>query len=421
MSTACIRGQTEPFVVRTKRLDGLPVISIRLWLRGGSREEEIPGLALITGRMLAEGTRQRSWSRLATEIESDGIVLQCFGSSETIGVAVDALAADWRKAIELVDELINEPIFPADRLGLMCQQAAAELESSFDRPEVRTARAFLGQIYGDHPYSRPLQGSARHLASLGREDCGRFIAASRRRGIVAVATGDIDEAAIRESLEASLAGVSGSPAEPEAKPPLPIDSIPRPAASRCEVDLPGAEQAQILAGQLTVPRTHPDLAALEVAAIALGAGPGTVGRLPDRIREREGLAYSADFSIAGGAGIDAGRMVAYAGVATANLDRAERAIREELERFLDQGIGQDELEAARSYLLGRDPFRRETPGQWANLLGESELYGIDVADPGWAASKLLPLTKDDVDEAARRWIDPSRLAVTVGFPRGIPS
>ena len=129
-----------------------------------------------------------------------------------------------------------------------------------------------------------------------------------------------------------------------------------------------------------MPRRHPDYAALELLAVILGSGAGLTGRIPARIREREGLAYTAYAQTVAGSGLDPGRLVAYVGTSPATVEKAERGVVEEITRLVEDGIEDAELEEARAYLLGREPFRRETARQWADLLIEAEEYGIPLDD-----------------------------------------
>ena len=112
----------------------------------------------------------------------------------------------------------------------------------------------------------------------------------------------------------------------------------------------------------------------------------------------------------------AGDHVVYVGTAPETVAQAERSVREELDRLLRDGIEDTEMEDARSYLLGRDPFRRETARQWADLLAETELYGIPVDQPDWVRTTLEALKKEDIESAARQWIRPDELRVTLGLP-----
>lgn len=396
---------------RVRRVPGAPVIAARLWLRGGSRLEDIPGQALVTGRLLAEGTRRRDYQGIARDAEDRGILLQSFGTYESLGVAIDCLAEDGSLALGWLAELLFEPTFAEDRLSWIRRQAAAELDSMLDAPEARAAQAFQDQLYYPHAYGRPVQGSRLDLERLTSADCRRFHQRSMTWGGCLVITGDLDEEGVHGELDELFGGrLGGHVAPPQA--PAPTGREGR----RQEIPLPSGEQAHLYAGHLTVARNHVDLPALEVASVVLGAGSGLVGRLPERIRERQGLAYQVDVRLGAGAGLDAGRMVVYVGTSPQTLGDAESAIYQELERFLDGGIRDDEFEAARSYLLGRDPFRRQTARQWADLLTEAEFYGLPTHRPEWVSEVLTDLTRCQVEEAVRRHIRPAELRWTVGLP-----
>lgn len=401
------------FTTRIMRVGEAPIVAVRLWLRGGARLEDVPGQALLTGRLLAEGTRRRDWREIARQSEDRGMVLQSFATYESIGVTVDALAEDWREALDWVAELMLEPSFPEGRLDWLRRQAQGELESLLDQPEVRTGRTFLEQLYHPHPYSRALQGDAESLRTVDPEGCADLHRRALGWGGLLVATGRIDEAAVERRIGELFGPLAGDAAA------LPPVAAPRGLAeAHLEVALADdADQAHLYAGHLTVPRRHPDTVALAVLAVVLGAGAGMSGRLPQRIREREGLAYHVDVATYVGAGLDAGRLVTYAATSTAAAAAAERAIREELARLVDDGIDDGEFEEARSYLIGRDPFRRETARQWADVLAEAEFYGLETDRPEWVVEQLGALERADVEEAARRWIRPAELRVTVGRPR----
>ena len=62
-------GRTDQAEIRVRRVEGAPVVAVRLWICAGARREPIPGQALLTGRMLTEGTRTRDWRRIADDPE----------------------------------------------------------------------------------------------------------------------------------------------------------------------------------------------------------------------------------------------------------------------------------------------------------------------------------------------------------------
>lgn len=399
--------------VRVRRIEGAPVVAVRVALAGGARLEPAPSVALLTGRMLAEGTVRRGYRELALAAESRGASLVSWGGYESIGVAVDALAADWRRALELAAELLFEPAFPEERMALLVRQAGAELESLADQADLATARAFSAQVYGEHARGRPLQGSEESLAALDVAACRGFHAASLATGGAVVVAGAIDEVEVGAAAEAIFAGLA-----PLGPPPAARVAPPAPAARRREVTTRARDQAHLFVGQLTVPRHDPDHPALELAGVVLGAGAGLTGRIPQRVREEEGLAYTTTAEAVAGASRDPGRLFAYVGTSPETAARAEAAVVEELTRFAVEGPSEREVEDARAYLLGREPFRRETARQWADLAAQAALVALPLDVEAARRAELVRPGPAEVAEALRRHVDVSRLDVTLGLPAG---
>lgn len=397
--------------LRVRRVPGVPVVAVRIWLRGGARAEPRPGVSWATGRMLTEGTAEHDWRALAIATEDRGATLHGFGGYEAHGVAVDALAADWEQALAWAAELVLSSSFPSDRLAWVRRQGETELESDWDQPETRTSWAFLEHLYSPNPRGRPVQGNRESLAALDPEACRELHAASLARGVIVAVSGEIAEEAVRSRLEELFAPLLGGTAT-LADPP-PAVGLP---AERREIPSGAVDQAHLYLGHLTVPRLHPDHAALELLGVALGSGAGLTGRIPERLREREGLAYTAQAAVVAGASSEPARLVIYVATSPRTLEQAERSAREELQRLLEGGLGQEEFEEARTYLLGREPFRRETARQWAELLAEGAYWGLPLDDAGWCERELLVLDRAQVEDAARRHLRPEALKVTVGLP-----
>lgn len=396
---------------RFRSLSDSRAFAIQVRLPGGSRTEEVPGQASTTGRMLAEGTARRDWQKIAEQAEGLGMSLSAFGGLETIGVSIEALARDWEQSVEWAAELVLDSKFPLDRFDWTVQQTSAELCSMADQPEVKTGWEFLHQLYHPHPRSRPVQGTLEGLVSLTREDCLRFWRQSLDNGpIVTLAGGLENEDKVRARVDSIFGLEARGRVHQQVASPIGCQEAIR------TVSIPDADQAHFYAGHLTVPRADPDLPALQVLSVILGSGSGLSGRFPQRIREREGLAYATNASAAAGAGLDPGRFVVYLGVAPENLRLAEGCLREEIDQLVSDGVSESEVDDAKSYLVGRDPFRRETARQWSELLAESELYGEPVERSEWCTNRWLEVDREAVDIAIRRHLRPQEIKVTIGVP-----
>lgn len=403
----------DPLAVAVRRVQGPPLMAIRAFFVGGARVEEIPGQALVTGRALTEGTRTRDWRQISADAESLGLSIQSSATFDLHGVSIDGLARHWEQALDWTLEILSEPAFSPERCLWTVRQTGAELDSLADQPEVVTAWAFLEQLYTPNPRSRPIQGTLDGLARLDSEALAAFHEYTMGLGLRVTLAGAIDEDSGMERIHDRFTPLATSVPPSPLRPVPPAQGLPDP---RREIRLPPGDQGHLYAGCLTVSRDHDDFTPLEVLSVILGAGSGLTGRIPERVRESEGLAYSVQIQTTSGAGYDPGRLMIYAGTSPATLAQAERAVREEMEGLVAHGVTQDELDAARGYLLGREPFRRETARQWAGLLGNDLLYGAGDADPDRRRRLLERITVERLDEVAGQYLGEGCLRWTLGVP-----
>ena len=386
------------------------VVAARAWLRGGARVEPSPGLALLCGRMLVEGTARRTWREIAEQAEARGVSLNGFASAEVHGLSVDALADDAGLAFEWLAELVLEPSFDRARFELLRDQTLGELRSLGDRPEVVTGWTFRDQLYHPHPLASPSQGTNESLAALMPDDCMSFHGDALARGGVVAVAGDIDEDAVLADLE-RLFGDSAGGAIRTVDPPAPRGR----SEKRIEIATGSREQAHVYAGHFTVDRRHPDLPELRTLGILLGSD-GLAGLIPNRIREREGLAYATHVDVLAGAGTEPGALSVYLGTHPDHVERGLELVRESLYEVLEQPPATAVLEACKTGMFGREPFLTETAGLWAGLLVDALLFDLPSYRSSWRLERIERLTPSRVFRAARRHLDPERMRVTVGLP-----
>jgi len=388
------------------------VVAARAWLRGGARVDPSPGLALLCGRMLVEGSARRTWREIAEQAEARGVSLNGLASAEVHGLSVDALADDGDLALEWLAELMLEPGFDRARFELLRDQTLGELLSLADRPEVVTGWAFRDQLYHPHPLASPSQGTSESLAALTPEACKRFHGDALARGGVVAVAGDIDEDAVLADLE-RLFGGSPADAIRTVDPPAPRGRRKK----RIEIVTGSREQAHVYAGHFTVERRHPDLPELRALGILLGSD-GMAGLIPNRIREQEGLAYATHVDLLAGAGTDPGALSVYLGTHPDRVARALELVRDSLRHVLERPPEAAVLEECKTGMFGREPFVAETAGQWAGLLVDALLFDLPSYRRSFRLERIERLTPRGVFEAARRHIDPDRMRVTVGLPEG---
>jgi zinc protease len=139
-----------------------------------------------------------------------------------------------------------------------------------------------------------------------------------------------------------------------------------------------------------------------------------MGRFGEKVRDEQGLAYYAYSELHGGYG--RGPWLIRAGVNPRNLDRAIDSLQAELNRFLAEGPTQAEQTDGVSSLLGSLPRQLETNEGAAAVIAEIELYDLGLDYLGRYADIVRSLTRDQVTETARRWLDTAHMVTAIAGP-----
>ena len=175
----------------------------------------------------------------------------------------------------------------------------------------------------------------------------------------------------------------------------------------------GKTQADVVLGLPTLDRRSPDFYALSFANHILGR-MYFMGRFGEKVRDEQGLAYYAYSELHGSYG--RGPWVMRAGVNGNNVDKALASIETELTRFLAEGPTPVEQTDGVSSLLGGLPRQLETNEGVAAVVGEIELYNLGLDYVERFPEIIRSLTREQVTDAARRWIDPQHLVTAIAGP-----
>jgi zinc protease len=193
-----------------------------------------------------------------------------------------------------------------------------------------------------------------------------------------------------------------------------VRAVPPAGIRRVQVlPMMNKSQADIAYGFAAIRRRDPRYHAYSLMNNILGQY-ALGGRLGDSIRERQGMAYYSFSSL--DASIGPGPLIVRAGVSTANVERAVASIDTELARMAADGPTDKELAESKQYLIGSMPRTLETNVGIATFLQTAELFGLGLDYDVRLPSLLAEVTRDEVHDAARAVLDPSRAAIVVAGP-----
>lgn len=373
--------------------------------------DEKLGLAGFTASALMRGTENHSFAEIYDRLESAAATLGISGGTHSVSFSGRALAEDLEILLTLLADALQRPVFPEEHVERLRAQLLTAL-SIRDQDTAEVASLVFDQlVYRDHPYRRPEDGYLETVRDIQRSDLIDFHRKTYGpRGLLIAIVGGIDPA---QAVEAARGVFENwhNPRQPEI-PSLP-EVIPLTQIETRSVQVPGKVQSDLVIGAAGPPRKSPDFLAASLGNSILGQF-GTMGRIGEAVREKAGLAYYAGSSLNGGLG--PGPWEISAGVNPQNVDRAIELIRQEIRRFTNQLVDLTELEDCQANYIGRLPISLESNAGIASSLFNLERHQLGLDYYLRYADIVGAVTREQVLQAAGRYLDPERLAVAIAGP-----
>ncbi|MCM2327030.1 MAG: insulinase family protein [Lysobacter sp.] len=362
----------------------------------------------LAGQMLTRGTTKFSRTQLSDELER----LKVSGRVGGNGGSFQTTRPNLEEALRLAAHVLKEPSFPESEFEQLRNQTITSIQSQLAEPNARASEAlsrhFNAYPKGDWRYSPTLEESIAEVKAAKLEDVRRFHREFYGAGHAEIAiVGDFDEARVAAVLKELFEGWKAP--NPWARVPVKHGDI-KPA--NLTVATPDKENAIFLARQnIDMRDEDADYPALYVANYILGGGAGLDSRFGGRMRQKEGLSYSAGSGLSVPSVDRAATWSAYAIAAPQNVAKVEVAFREELARALKDGFTAEELANAKSGIMQQRVQNRAQDGTlaggWAAFLHLGRTFAYSKA----FEDKLMTLAVDDVNAALRKHLDPARVTI----------
>lgn len=427
-------------------------------LAGSARDpRDKIGLAAIATAMLSEGTRTRpgldfpeavgnAGASISVTAGEDATVVTVVSNVETLGDAF-ALAADMLREPQFafpIDTLAAQaPHNPEKRLAALKSNAIDGLRQAARSPQGQVERNLFQMVFGDHPYARvPNEASVNGITLA---DIKKFHA-ERMKPYAIAAAGDIDMETLKREAQThfgsfSLADLKKIPAGLSDIPTITAQALTTPADadgwrqspekwSIRLVDIKKSRRAEVMVGLSMVPRNHPDYVRMQVMRYMFGAG--SLGRLNQRLRVKEGWAYY-------GQGYmetfkHGGMLVAYSNVQPDKAGAAILAIGEELAGMINGPqmpadgdcaevpsseicrkwkAWQEEMARQKEFVAGHLLRGQGDYDSLAGSIADSIVKGLPEDTVIQYVNEMRAVTLPQVIETARRYLRREKLHVAV--------
>ncbi len=363
------------------------------------------------GELLMRGTKKHNYQQLQDAIDHLKARLRVSATVGSLSVSIECKKENFADVLDLVAEILREPSFPADEFDVLKRQTRDGLERTRTEP-LPLAQRMLQRKLSPYPkddvrYVPTVEESVERLDAVTLDQVRKLyttqVGAGRGEFVV---VGDFDEAVAMKGLQTVTK---------DWKAEVPFRRIDRPAIVGVKgesilIETPDKKSAFYFAGfMLPLNDLDLDYPALELADFIFGGG-SLSSRLGDRVRQKEG-SYQVGSQFQASSLDKSARFTIVASFNPTLLAKIDTAMAEELSRMVKDGATEKEVKEAKAAYLGQLKQRRSTDGQLASLIEDELFAGRSFGYYGDVEKKIEALTADDVNQAFRKHIDPTKLVI----------
>lgn len=387
----------------------LPLISINAVFRGGllAENKQTNGITRLYSRALLKGTKTRSAEKIADQIEGVGGSIGADSGNNSFGVGVEVMQPDLALGIEVLSDVLLNPIFPDREVELEKKSQIAGIKAD-DEQMTSVARNLVREnLFGAHPYGLRNLGTQASVEALTSAQLREFHKkfATAKNGVIAV-FGAVKADEVKRLFEKHLAAMpAGELAFEKVEPPTAITSM-EPVKAHLD-----KKQAVLMIGYQGASVNDPDRVALEMIS---EASSDLGSRFFNRIREQMGLAYFVGASQF--CGLAPGAFIFYLGTDPQKVTPVTNEMRAEIAALAKDGLTSEELTRARAKLIGAEAIRNQSNAAYAAACAVDELMGLGFDAHKRRKQEIEKITLDDVRRVAAKYFAPASAVEATVLP-----
>lgn len=382
----------------------------------GSRYEtpETNGMAHFLEHMFFQGTEKRPEDHDVTmALDSLGADYNAFTGKDHTAYYVKVAHEKLPVAVDVLSDILLNSKFDSTELDKEKNVIVEEINMYEDNPVMYIHDVFETKMFEGNSLGWEIAGSRDTVRAMDREKLVNYYRQHYRGdNTVIVVAGRIGEG-IPELIEKSFAALPG---QPGAYPYPPAFAFPPFAlnqqAPKVNLVFRDSEQAQLILGFPAFSYFDQNEVAGHVLSTILGGNMSS--RLFIAIREKQSLAYS----VHAGTSVfqDTGYFSVQAGLDKSRLETAIKVIREELEKIARDGVGEEELQRAKDYLIGKMSIRMEDSSSLANFYAEQETLTNKSLTPEEKFGQVRAVTSAQIQEIAKNLFDLNKATLAIIGP-----
>lgn len=384
------------------RVSGL-IAHTGLIINTGSRDEteEEHGMAHFVEHMVFKGTRRRKAYHIISRLEDVGGEINAYTTKEETCIYTSFLKEDYSRALELIQDIVFNSVFPEKEIGREKEVIIDEINSYLDNPGELIFDEFEEQVYKGDSIGRNILGTPQSLTRLSRGDIRTFTREHfNTNQMVICCVGDISPGRFRKAVEKHFGGI---PANLRSHPRTPPGKYtPSHVASPRETF-----QAHCIIGNTGYDLQHERRIGLHLLNNIIG-GPGLNTRLNMSLREKNGYSYHTESHFSPYS--DTGVISVYFSSDKSKLEQSRKVVMREFAKLRNNKLGTLQLQRAKRQLLGQIAISSENHETLMLSMAKSYLVYNRVDGLDEIGRKIDAVSSVEILEIANEVLDEKQLS-----------
>ena len=365
-------------------------------------------VSALTARMLMRGAGTLNRAALSSRLDELKAKISVDGGGSSVNVSFETVRQHLPQVLDIVRDIVRAPMLLPAEFEQLRKERITQIESQRSDPQAMASQAMRKALdnyaAGDVRKALSVDEILANLRATSLQDVQRFYqdfyGASHAKLTM---VGEFDAAAVQAQSQALWGDWRSS------KPYTRLTKNTYSASpARLMLAAPDKPNAMYLAAlPLNLRDDSPEYIALALGNRVLGGGSNN--RLEERLRQKEGISYSAGSQLSASSFEPVADLILYAIHAPQNLARLQNALREETERLVRDGITAQELDDAKKAMLESSKISLAQDGALSGTLLGQLSTGRTMDYTAQRLAKIESTSLEEVNAAIRKYMDWSRL------------
>ncbi len=369
-------------------------------------------IAYLTARMLKYGTTSRTRKDISDQLDKIKTTINFYGNTNTLYASINTDKEHFAEAMDLLQDMLLHPSFDEKEFEKLILDTKADLENSMTDPMTvasETLTKKLNQYPKTHPfYPQTASEQLEAIKNVKLEDLKAFYKDfyGANNGY-ATFVGGIDADQTKNLLGSNFGKWNSKKAFKDI-----AEQYFEVKGGVEVVQIDDKTNAGLLGGMnIRLTQKDEDFVALTMANEMLGGGAFLSSRIPQRLREAEGMSYGAGSFYQADYKYPSGSLGLYAIFNPTFREKLNAALEEEMKKALVEGFTDEEWKSSLQSWLQQRKIYLDNNNFLVSMLNNYMRDDKDLSFYNEMESKAQKLTVKQINDVMKKHLDMNKLVL----------